>query len=389
MRSVRAFCLFLSISDYVKNETFMKIAVITLLILLTVAVSLAQVVNNRRYREMQDVKGILSPYVLLSAVLFLVVDLAFSSSCDSSLMTCLMFSLTGMFLLTSSLWEADKIRRWAVVAVAGNVFLSIWQIVSVTVLSKPIPDTTTMLFTGCMLVCLDGLFIAGLASRVRSVKSVMKTGTVWANVGLGTDAFYLLVCTGIVSMYFCISAAAETSDGVHAAIAALLLGGEMVAYGYRILNDSLFVLWRKQEQRIVESLKVTSVESASDMSRIDEVYKDIYERVVAYFEREKPFLHSELTMNDLVKVLYSNKLYISRAISQFTGRNFCQFVNYYRIKYSTECFKANHDLKIHEISSMSGFNSIVTFNMAFRLYMGENPSDWCRKEKGRYVKGKK
>ena len=163
----------------------------------------------------------------------------------------------------------------------------------------------------------------------------------------------------------------------------------MAAYGYRILNDSLFVLWRTQEQRIVESLKVTSVESASDMSRIDEVYKDIYERVVAYFEREKPFLDSELTINDLVKVLYSNKLYISRAISQFTGRNFCQFVNYYRIKYSTECFKANHDLKIHEISSMSGFNSIVTFNMAFRLYMGENPSDWCRKEKGRYVKGKK
>ena len=389
MRSVSAFCLFLSIRDYVKNETFMKIAVITLLILLAVTVSFAQVTSNRRYGEMRDVKGILSPYVLLSAVMAMAVDLAFSSSCGSSLTACLMFSLTGMFLLTSSLWETDKIRRWAVVAVVGNVFLSIWQIVSATVLSKPIPGSVAMLLVCCLLACLDGLFIAGLASRVRSVKAVMKTGTVWANVGLGTDVFYLLVCTGIVSIYFCISAVAETSVGVHAAVTALLLGGELVAYGYRILTDSLFVLWRKQEQRIVESLKVTSVESASDMSRIDEVYKDIYERVVAYFEREKPFLDSELTINDLVKVLYSNKLYISRAISQFTGRNFCQFVNYYRIKYSTECFKANHDLKIHEMSSMSGFNSIVTFNMAFRLYMGENPSDWCRKEKGRYVKGKK
>ena len=367
----------------------MKIAVITLLILLAVTVSFAQVTSNRRYGEMRDVKGILSPYVLLSAVMAMAVDLAFSSSCGSSLTACLMFSLTGMFLLTSSLWETDKIRRWAVVAVVGNVFLSIWQIVSATVLSKPIPGSVAMLLVCCLLACLDGLFIAGLASRVRSVKAVMKTGTVWANVGLGTDVFYLLVCTGIVSIYFCISAVAETSVGVHAALTALLLGGELVAYGYRILTDSLFVLWRKQEQRIVESLKVTSVESASDMSRIDEVYKDIYERVVAYFEREKPFLDSELTINDLVKVLYSNKLYISRAISQFTGRNFCQFVNYYRIKYSTECFKANHDLKIHEMSSMSGFNSIVTFNMAFRLYMGENPSDWCRKEKGRYVKGKK
>ena len=112
-------------------------------------------------------------------------------------------------------------------------------------------------------------------------------------------------------------------------------------------------------------------------------------RSILHFEMEKPFLNGNLSINDVVRVVYSNKVYISKAICHYTGRNFCQFVNYYRIKYSTECFKANHDLKIHEISSMSGFNSIVTFNMAFRLYMGENPSDWCRKEKGRYVKGKK
>lgn len=367
----------------------MKIAVITLLILLAVAVALAQVVSNRRYREMQDMKGTLSPYVLLSAVMVLAVDLAFSSPGGPSLTACLMLSLTGMFLLTSSLWENDKIRRWAVVTVVGNVLLAILEALCAAGVSRPVPDSAMMLLAGCLLLCQDGLFIAGLASRVRSVKAVMKTGTVWANVGLGIDALYLLVATGVVSIYFCISAVSGTSVGIHAVVAALLLGGELAAYGYRILTDSMFVIWRKQEQRIIESLKVTSVESASDVSRIDEVYKDIYERVVAYFEREKPFLDSELTINDLVKVLYSNKLYISRSISQFTGRNFCQFVNYYRIKYSTECFKANHDLKIHEMSSMSGFNSIVSFNMAFRLYMGENPSDWCRKEKGRFVKGKK
>lgn len=367
----------------------MKIAVITLLILLAVVLSLAQVVSNRKYRKMQGVKGELSPYLLMSAVVPLAADLALSPTSGPGLIACLMFPLTGMALLTSSLWETDKMRRRAAAAAIANVLLAIWQAACAAGLSRPIPDSAMMALTACLLVCMDGLFIAGLASRVRSVKTVMKTGTVWANVGLGIDALYLLISTGVVSVYFCIAAIVGTPAGDHAAIAALLLGGELVAYGYRILTDSMFVLWRKQEQRIVESLKVTSVESASDTSRIDEVYKDIYERVVAYFEREKPFLNSELTINDLVKVLYSNKLYISRAISQFTGRNFCQFVNYYRIKYSTECFKANHSLKIHEMSSMSGFNSIVTFNMAFRLYMGENPSDWCRKEKGRFVKGKK
>ena len=136
-------------------------------------------------------------------------------------------------------------------------------------------------------------------------------------------------------------------------------------------------------------MKLTKVETALDPSGIDDVYQDIYERVVTYFETEKPFLDSELTINDLVKVLYSNKLYISRAISQFTGRNFCQFVNYYRVTYSMEMFRDNLDLKIHDLATGSGFNSDVSYNMAFRLFMGETPGEWCRKERSRKLKTKK
>ena len=108
-----------------------------------------------------------------------------------------------------------------------------------------------------------------------------------------------------------------------------MLGLMVAALGIRATDDVLFVFWRRQERRIIESMKITKVETAVDPCSIDDVYQDIYERVVAYFDAEKPFLDNELTINDLVKVLYSNKLYISRAISQFTGRNFCQFVNYY------------------------------------------------------------
>ena len=136
-------------------------------------------------------------------------------------------------------------------------------------------------------------------------------------------------------------------------------------------------------------MKVTLVTAVVDGSRIDDVYKDLYERIMAYFETEKPYLDGELTITDVVKALYSNKLYISRAISQFTGRNFCQFVNYHRVMHSVECFRNNPDLKVNELGSMSGFNTIVSFNMAFRLFMGENPSDWCRREKSKLVKKKK
>lgn len=386
---MRAICVFLSARDCVKNETFMKIAVITLLIVLTAATALKQIAHNLKSREKRSRIGICSSVLLLSSALALLADLAAGPSCGPYLILSLMPPLTGMSLLTSSIWDVGKVWKWTMVAVGADVLFAVLHVLCAAGVLEPLPDSILVISVACLLMLECGLFFSGIYLRIRSVRKVMKTGTVWANVGLGIDAFYLLTGIMMVMIYFSVCFLSGSAKGPHAALAALFLGMMLVAYGVRVLSDSMFLLWRKQEQRIVESLKVTSVGSASDMSRIDEVYKDIYERVVAYFEREKPFLDCELTINDLVKVLYSNKLYISRAISQFTGRNFCQFVNYYRIKYSTECFKANHDLKIHELSSMSGFNSIVTFNMAFRLYMGENPSDWCRKEKGRFVKDKK
>ena len=135
-------------------------------------------------------------------------------------------------------------------------------------------------------------------------------------------------------------------------------------------------------------MKISYVEFSNDGSKDDEQYKDIYERVVAYFEESKPFLNGDLTINDVVKVVFTNKLYISRAISQYTGRNFCQFVNYYRVTYSVQLFRNNPDLKIVELANASGFNSVVSFNMAFRLYMNENPSDWCRKERLQAIRNK-
>ena len=367
----------------------MKIAVITLLIVLTAATALKQIAHNLKSREKRSRIGVCSSGLLLSSALALLADIAAGPSCGPYLILSLMPPLTGMSLLTSSIWEVGKVWKWTMIAVGADVLFAVLHVFSAAGVLEPLPDSILIISVASVLMLECGLFFSGIYLRIRSVRKVMKTGTVWANVGLGIDAFYLLTGIMMVMIYFSVCFLSGSAKGPHAALAALFLGMMLVAYGMRVLSDSMFLLWRKQEQRIVESLKVTSVGSASDMSRIDEVYKDIYERVVAYFEREKPFLDCELTINDLVKVLYSNKLYISRAISQFTGRNFCQFVNYYRIKYSTECFKANHDLKIHELSSMSGFNSIVTFNMAFRLYMGENPSDWCRKEKGRYVKDKK
>ena len=47
--------------------------------------------------------------------------------------------------------------------------------------------------------------------------------------------------------------------------------------------------------------------------------------------------------------------------------------------YSIEIFKENPHLRVSELAEMSGFHTLVSYNMAFRLVMNESPGEWCRR----------
>ena len=231
--------------------------------------------------------------------------------------------------------------------------------------------------------------LTGIWRRVRTVRTVMKSGTVWVGLCLCVDVVYMTVVFIEAVLYAVFGILFGKFSGLSAMVVVILYALTLIMMAFRIINDSQFSIMHRHERRIVESLKVSQIEVSGDKGKDDYLYREIYDRVVAYFENEKPYLNGDLTIHDLVSVVFSNKLYISRAISQHTGRNFCQFVNYHRVMYSVECFRRNTDLKVTELWSMCGFNTIVSYNMAFKLFMGENPSDWCRKEKVRLSKKKK
>lgn len=108
---------------------------------------------------------------------------------------------------------------------------------------------------------------------------------------------------------------------------------------------------------------------------LDEV---LYERCCAYMENKKPFLVEALTLGDLAAALFTNTLYLSRTINSCSGKNFRRFVNDYRVDYAMKIFRKNTSLKVSELSEMSGFHTVVTFNMAFKLVKGVAPSVWCQ-----------
>ncbi|MCQ2155373.1 MAG: hypothetical protein MJY55_06140, partial [Bacteroidales bacterium] len=59
--------------------------------------------------------------------------------------------------------------------------------------------------------------------------------------------------------------------------------------------------------------------------------RTIYDKVLAFFGNGEPFLNSYLSIVDVAQMIGTNKVYVARAVKVYSGKNFCQFVNAYRI----------------------------------------------------------
>ena len=356
------------------------------IIMMSLFLATFQVIRNYKYRELAERRHQLL-VILLYAHSFLVLSdyIVGGNGFAPRLVLDLMLVLIALQLLSSSIWAMSDCLNLIRSFIGAIVLLAMYNIMCALSLSALLPDYVYIYAIMVTTMIYAFVFLLGVWYRIREVKAVMQSGTVWACLAFSVDTIYVVIVLAEVAVL--ISSGGDVYCMNY--IVGLLLCGAAAGYGIRIATDSLFVLYRRHERRIVESMKISPVEVSGTGTREDDIFKDIYDRVLDYFEKEKPFLNGDLTINDIVSVVFTNKLYISRAISQHTGRNFCQFVNYHRIMYSVQCFRNNPELKVAELWPLCGFNTIVSYNMAFRLFMGENPSDWCRKEKIRlFRKGK-
>ena len=104
----------------------------------------------------------------------------------------------------------------------------------------------------------------------------------------------------------------------------------------------------------------------------------LFQKVEAYMKRERPYLNEEFTLAGLATEMLTNKGMLSRTINAKSGRNFCQYVNKYRIQYAVSLMEKDHRLRVVELSLMCGFHSVASFNMAFKLFMHDTPSEYLR-----------
>ena len=362
--------------------------IISLIIIATIF-SMMMFLTLRYFRNkvLMETKNRIAPVLLAVTAVLLVLELLSGGDLFIRFSFDIMIVLVPFMFLASGITNPRFVIRVCMASCIFLTLLCIPPLLNIMGVIYSLPSglyTVAFAFASFLIVA---VVLYGIWIRIEDVRSIMKTGTVLANLSQGMDMVYVSLILLVPVLAMSGISSEGTAGRIIQCVAVIYAVSILVALCIRIAYEAYFVFCHDHERKIMESLKISQVELAGGVR--EGTYRELYERIIEYFESEKPFLNNQLTINDVVKVVFSNKVYISRAINQFTGRNFCQFVNYYRISYSVECFKSDPSLKVNELAEMSGFNSVVSYNMAFRLFMNENPSDWCRKERHKNRKKKK
>ena len=138
------------------------------------------------------------------------------------------------------------------------------------------------------------------------------------------------------------------------------------------------ILRRNREECLKNLVKGDLRTNAALLYDEDARMSALYSRVITCMEEQQPFLEDDFTLEKFSRMMYTNKTYLSKVINSYSGRNFKQFVNYYRVKYSVDLIRKDPRLSVMELAQMSGFHSTVTYNMAFRINMNDTPGAFSK-----------
>lgn len=85
-------------------------------------------------------------------------------------------------------------------------------------------------------------------------------------------------------------------------------------------------------------------------------------------ETERLFLQQDLKINDIAKLLRTNRDYIYQAINVRMGMSFSEYINRLRVNYATQLMKDTPEMSTNEVAFRSGFSSLASFYRNFKTY---------------------
>lgn len=127
-----------------------------------------------------------------------------------------------------------------------------------------------------------------------------------------------------------------------------------------------------------EKMKNKLVEKVSfDVPNIpDKQDRIILNALQLSMERDKLYLNPNLSLQDLARVVGTNKSKLSYIINNCLNQNFASLLNRYRIREAIQLLSDSKyfDYKIEAIGEMCGYSNRQVFHSAFKKAMGITPT---------------
>jgi len=99
------------------------------------------------------------------------------------------------------------------------------------------------------------------------------------------------------------------------------------------------------------------------------------DRINTVFNHVKTNFKEDITLDQMADMVSMTVPSFCRYFKKITNKTFTQFVNEYRLVHASKLL-AEQPLSITEVCYASGFNNFSHFNKSFKLFTGQNPSQY-------------
>lgn len=131
---------------------------------------------------------------------------------------------------------------------------------------------------------------------------------------------------------------------------------------------------RTPESNLVEESKAKYVNSGLDDAELHRLHQLLIQKL----QTEKPYLNSELTLQQLAATINAPVHHLSQVINEKEKKNFYDLINEWRIEEFLKEVKneKNKNYTLIAIAYDCGFNSKASFNRNFKKYTGKTPTEY-------------
>lgn len=158
-----------------------------------------------------------------------------------------------------------------------------------------------------------------------------------------------------------------------AAMVLYLLRKKTIAYKNLVIKNLELA---KYDKEFIEKKRIMPENVSGYHPEADDKNAKLIHTFNEYMFDEKPYLYSDLKIDDICTVLGTNRTYLSKAINEVYNKNFNTVINEFRVKTARQMLtnsKYDH-LSIEAVGEMAGYNSKVAFHKNFKKITGLTPS---------------